>query len=408
VDQAAVRRSSGAGVLIPGPLKLAQRCREKIAADYGGLEQWPPAASLFDVVRCAIAFEDPYAMACMVAYLATEFDVVRVKNRFENDVVEEVSPERMQAEFYAAETLGESTDSTSESGPKSEKMYRDVLVNLRPKGSDFICEVQLTLTGISILKKSEQKLYSLARMTSAEELIGTFVFSERATARVASKQSLSTASTISAGPNTETLGFDRATIGEPSASDKVESDSSTSFVDLEQGKKLDAAPSRGMFSRGKQVQKPLSGVTTGVVEPTADSDFQRGLFSCAPTCKPCSPELRARETEASETGFQLTLAQAAMIPFDEEKAKHISETLSREYLSRVQDPRDARSVYEARRDLNDFILRALQDDTTDVETKVGLGWALKLFNEKHHDGDASRSPDRSSEQRDEVSNVMSL
>jgi hypothetical protein len=57
-------------------------------------------------------------------------------------------------------------------------MYRDILVNLRPKGSDFICEVQLTLTGISILKKSEQKIYTLARMTSAEELADTFVFSK--------------------------------------------------------------------------------------------------------------------------------------------------------------------------------------------------------------------------------------
>merc|ERR1719299_90565 len=51
-------------------------------------------------------------------------------------------------------------------------------MNIRPQGSDFVCEVQLTLTGISILKKSEQKIYTLARMASAEELLGTFVFSE--------------------------------------------------------------------------------------------------------------------------------------------------------------------------------------------------------------------------------------
>ena len=96
-----------------------------------------------------------------------------MKNRFESDQVEEVSPERTLAEFYAAETLGMGTDST-----KSDKMYRDVLINLRPKGSKFICEVQLTLTGISILKKSEQKIYTLARMASAEELTDTFVFSK--------------------------------------------------------------------------------------------------------------------------------------------------------------------------------------------------------------------------------------
>jgi hypothetical protein len=57
-------------------------------------------------------------------------------------------------------------------------MYRDVNLNLRPKGSQFVFEVQLTLTGISILKKSEQKIYTLARMASAEELLGTFVFSK--------------------------------------------------------------------------------------------------------------------------------------------------------------------------------------------------------------------------------------
>ena len=168
-------------VLVPGPLKRAQRCRDKIAADYEGKEPWPPAASLFDVVRCAIAFDDPYAMAVMAAYLEAEFEVVRVKNRFEDDEVEEVSAEKLQAEFYSAETIGEdivlSDIVLSEGAPKSDNMYRDVLLNLRPKGSDFICEVQLTLTGISILKKSEQKIYTIARMASAEELLETFVFS---------------------------------------------------------------------------------------------------------------------------------------------------------------------------------------------------------------------------------------
>merc|ERR1719443_2183595 len=85
----------------------------------------------------------------------------------------------MQAEFYAAETFGEATDSTDESATKSEKMYRDVNLSIRPKGSEFICEVQLTLTGIAILKKSEQKIYTLARMASAKELLETSVFSEQ-------------------------------------------------------------------------------------------------------------------------------------------------------------------------------------------------------------------------------------
>ena len=44
-----------------------------------------------DIVRCAVVLDDPYAMAVFVAYLERTFDVVRIKNRFENDEVEEVS-----------------------------------------------------------------------------------------------------------------------------------------------------------------------------------------------------------------------------------------------------------------------------------------------------------------------------
>ena len=65
-----VRRCRGAGVLIPGPLKREKRCRDKIATDYEGKEPWPAAASLVDIVRCTIAFDDPYAMAVMLASLA--------------------------------------------------------------------------------------------------------------------------------------------------------------------------------------------------------------------------------------------------------------------------------------------------------------------------------------------------
>merc|ERR1719238_1977098 len=103
VSKSSLRQCRGAGVLIPGPLKLEQRCRDKIANDYEGTEPSPAAASLVDIVRAAIGFDDPYAMAVMVAYLAKEFDIVRMKNRFENDDIEEVSLERMQGEFYAAE-----------------------------------------------------------------------------------------------------------------------------------------------------------------------------------------------------------------------------------------------------------------------------------------------------------------
>ena len=36
------------------------------------------------------------------------------------------------------------------------------------------------MSGISILKKSEQKIYSIMRMASGQELLETFVFSKRA------------------------------------------------------------------------------------------------------------------------------------------------------------------------------------------------------------------------------------
>jgi hypothetical protein len=40
-----VKRCRGAGVFVPGPLKLEQRCRDKIMADYEGTEEWPPASA---------------------------------------------------------------------------------------------------------------------------------------------------------------------------------------------------------------------------------------------------------------------------------------------------------------------------------------------------------------------------
>jgi hypothetical protein len=193
VDFTSVKRCRGAGVLVPGALKSDQRCRDKIVTDYEGKEEWPPASSLFDIMRCCVVLDDPYSMAVLVAYLQKKFDVVRIKNRFEHDEVEEVSAEQIQAEFYGAETQGEDTQSNStiHTGSSSEthsaKMYRDVLLNLRARDSDFIGEVQITLTGIAILKKSEQKIYSIMRMASSQELLETFVFSRRANSQSGSE-----------------------------------------------------------------------------------------------------------------------------------------------------------------------------------------------------------------------------
>ena len=57
-----VKRSRGAGVFVPGPLKRRQRCEDKIRADYEEEEAWPAAASLLDLVRCTVVFDDPYSV----------------------------------------------------------------------------------------------------------------------------------------------------------------------------------------------------------------------------------------------------------------------------------------------------------------------------------------------------------
>ena len=48
-----------------------------------------------------------------IRYLQRKFRVVRIKNRFAGDVAEAVSVERLQAEFYAAETRGEDMESNA-------------------------------------------------------------------------------------------------------------------------------------------------------------------------------------------------------------------------------------------------------------------------------------------------------
>merc|ERR1712072_734730 len=125
--------------------------------------------------------------AVFVRFLQKEFDVVRVKNRFSQDTVEKVTVERLQAEFYSADVCQEDMESNASSGSglhRYERNYRDVMLNLVLKGDSgtpFVCEVQVTLSGISILKKSEQSTYSLMRMAYPQELAKTYVFSCRNT-----------------------------------------------------------------------------------------------------------------------------------------------------------------------------------------------------------------------------------
>jgi hypothetical protein len=200
----------GAAVFLPGPLKERARAEPKIQADYSA-EPDPPAASLLDLVRATVVFEEPYSLACFVKFVQKNYRVARLKNRFECDSVEKVSAARLQQEFYAAEAWGyDDTSSVHSSGSGTsgrssyDKMYRDVMLNIevpRANGPPFIAELQVALSGIAILKKSEQKVYSIMRMDRASDLRDTFVFSKGETPR----HSASPRRMLSEPPAEETL-----------------------------------------------------------------------------------------------------------------------------------------------------------------------------------------------------------
>ena len=106
-----------------------------------------------------------------------------MKNRFEHDVVERISAARLLQEFYAAEAWGyddaESVASGDSGRESYDKMYRDVMLNVevpREGGPPFVAELQVALSGIAILKKSEQVVYTIMRMRRPADLVGTFVF----------------------------------------------------------------------------------------------------------------------------------------------------------------------------------------------------------------------------------------
>merc|ERR1719337_478464 len=109
--------------------------------------------------------------------------VVRLKNRFEDDDIEPISASRIQQEFYAAEAWGHDDADSVASGDSGRadynKMYRDVMLNIEiplEGGDPFIAELQVALSGIAILKKSEQKVYGIMRMKRPADLVDTFVF----------------------------------------------------------------------------------------------------------------------------------------------------------------------------------------------------------------------------------------
>jgi len=312
----------------------------------------------------------------------------------------EVGAEQIQCEFYGAETQGEdtqsnSTISTSGSGGEGHnaKMYRDVLVNIRDSGSGLIYEVQITLTGIAILKKSEQKIYSIVRMASGQELLETFVFSRCAHSDMAN---------LLLFPEHKGAAVEKKRILEKNAEGTEQMLSSATVTPESLSRvssksvtfPLDAVTSKSSTPAlpdiyGKPIDKPLPGGPIRKAELVADADIQRSFFSCG--CEPCSSGVRAVQAE-SDIGSPFMLAESTMIPFDAEKARTLMESLSQEYLDRVQDPKNGCSVSQAKRELNDLWMKALEDDTTDVETMLGLKGALKIFNEKHPNSNQGPGP----------------
>ena len=180
-----VRACRGAAVLVAGPVKAKERINEKLRTDYKD-EPYPAAASLLDILRASIVVDDPYALAVCAAYVQKEFAAVRMKNRFASDPVESVSVDRLLSEFHTAETVGGTATSAETEDPESPssytQQYRDINLNIPvefPGREPFLCEVQLTLSTISILKKSEQKIYSLLRMENPTEILEQYVFSRK-------------------------------------------------------------------------------------------------------------------------------------------------------------------------------------------------------------------------------------
>lgn len=113
----------------------------------------------------------------LVAHLARKFRVLRLKNRFAQDRVTPVTASALQELFYAAET------GTGDDGEQYQQRYRDINLSVEartPSGHPLVCEIQLTLSGIAILKKSEQRCYQIMRMEQACELAQTHVFSGEA------------------------------------------------------------------------------------------------------------------------------------------------------------------------------------------------------------------------------------
>merc|ERR1719506_2265599 len=333
-----IRACRGAAVLVPGPVKTTERMKEKLRTDYKD-DPHPAAASLVDILRATIVLDDPYALAVCAAYIQKKFAAVRLKNRFASDSVKTVTVDRLLSEFYAAEAVGGSASTGSGDAAQDlgslcgyTQQYRDVNLNISVvfpgRETEFICEVQLTLSTISILKKSEQKIYSILRMENPAELREQYVFSRKTeedestilTTHSVLSTATGSASSDAPSPLEETphdyasaLSAAGLTSGTPHGtplpivnrgsivSEPTQAEEILTFADVAPSTvtskaaavALDAVPSTSITtadSYGKPVEKPLPGVMIGEANPARDAGFMQGFIS---SCKPCAPAVQA-------------------------------------------------------------------------------------------------------------------
>jgi hypothetical protein len=243
-------------------------------------------------------------LACFVKYVQKNASVVRLKNRFEHDVAERISAARLQQEFYAAEAWGhDDADSVAsgDSGRESyEKMYRDVMLNVEipREGADpFIAELQVALSGISILKKSEQTVYTIMRIKRPADLLNTYAFDHA---------DLDLSPLSPASPR-----FHDAYAYES----RVETDLGDVAVELEV-----AETSNDDMEARPTTPSPEE---PEILQSEAPPQFRQSMFSCA--CEPCEtasgdPLLASAPPTMQETSVTSRGSLHRMLPVDSELA----------------------------------------------------------------------------------------
>ena len=138
----------------------------------------------------------------------------------------------------------------------------------REGGAPLIAEVQVTLSGISILKKSEQTVYTIMRMKRPADLIDTFVFDRGDLAEPFSPTS----------PK-----FDDG-YGDES---RVETDLGDVAVEVEASDRLLTNLNEHMKAQ-PEIPRHTDPV---IIQSAAPMGFMPGIFSCAcdHQCDPCDP-----------------------------------------------------------------------------------------------------------------------